>query len=146
MPPFPFTLLMSWQRCPPLLDARQPAKTPGGHINYIAAPPHFSHVYLWVCTDSDNANLVPLHPHCCRSTVKRMLTYTVYPWICTNAHIHVQTPCLFLGRSCMVGKSSQESTQLPQAQLYRRLRCVHAQCVCVCVFLGQVLWYDASTV
>lgn len=29
--------------------ARQPAKAPGGHINYIAAPPLFSHVYLWVC-------------------------------------------------------------------------------------------------
>lgn len=44
-----FLLLLSWQRCPPPLHARQPAKAPGGHINYIAAPPLFSHVYLWVC-------------------------------------------------------------------------------------------------
>lgn len=128
-----------------LLHARQPAKAPGGHINYTAAPPLFSSVGL--STVSHAANLV--HLHCCLTVSPVCLVAVFYSCshrTCKNAHTNTSThslPAPAHRQVIMVGgKILPGEHSLPQAQLYKRLRCVYAGWACV----RDCFWYSHLSV
>lgn len=134
MPPFPFSYCCLGSGAHLLFHARQPAKAPGGHINYIAAPPLFSHVYLWVCLLSQ---MMPIWSLFISTTVYSYLLCVcmcgfipVFTSIFLHMHkctcIHAHTPALSSRQVIMVGgKILPREHSLPQAQLYNRLRCVY---------------------
>lgn len=137
MPPFPFSYCCLGSGAHLLFHARQPAKAPGGHINYIAAPPLFSHVYLWVCLLSQTMPIWSLSISTAVYSYLLRVCVCVYVrflnpcsqisfCICTNALIHAHTPAPSPRQVIMVGgKILPREHSLPQAQLYNRLRCVY---------------------
>lgn len=141
VPPFPFFAYCCIGSGGHLLfHARQQAKAPGGHINYIAAPPLFSQVFLWVCLLSQTVPICSLSIFTALCVCVRAFIFMI-----TNIflHIHkytviVHAPLLPLWQVIIVGgKILPGEHSLPQAQLYNRFRCVR---VCACVFSWVCLW------
>lgn len=154
MPPFPFSDCCLGSGAHLLFHASQPAKAPGGHINYIAAPPLFSHVYLWVCLLSQTMPICSLSIstalysyllcvyvrswECVCGFVLMFTNISLHMYKCTRIHAH--TPAPSLRQVIMVGgKILPREHSLPQAQLYNRLRCVCA-CVCGCLCRAWLLF------
>lgn len=140
VPPFPFFAYCCIGSGGHLLfHARQQAKAPGGHINYIAAPPLFSQVFLWVCLLSQTVPICSLSIFTALCVCVRAFIFMI-----TNIflHIHkytviVHAPLLPLWQVIIVGgKILPGEHSLPQAQLYNRFRCVRVcfhECVCGCL-------------
>lgn len=137
MPPFPFSYCCLGSGAHLLFHARQPAKAPGGHINYIAVPPLFSHVYLWVCLLSQTV------PICSLSVpVSSYLVCTcVLLYSCSQIYF-----CIFYAQihgvhthSCSLSEAGHNGwwENPPQRALIATGSAVHLVqvCVCICVWL-----------
>lgn len=134
VPAFPFPYCCIGSGAHLLFRARQPAKAPGGHINYIAAPPLFSQVYPRVCLLSQT---VPICSLSIFTAVCVCVCFYIrdHKYVFAYAQIHsnrARTPAPSPWQVIMVGgKILPGEHSLPQAQLYNRFRCVY---VCVGVF------------
>lgn len=136
VPPFPFPYCCIGSGAHLLFRARQPAKAPGGHINYIAAPPLFSQVYPRVCLLSQTVPICSLSIFtavCVRFYIRDHKYVFAYAQIHSN---RARTPAPSPWQVIMVGgKILPGEHSLPQAQLYNRFRCVYV-CVCGCIFIS----------